>query len=436
MDALVGDLLAYIDACPTPYHAVEESARRLRAGGFEALDAGEAWSLGPGDRRFLAREGSLIALHVGTESPVDFGFRIVGAHTDSPNLRLKPLPDVTRHGYRQLGVEPYGGLLLHTWLDRDLSLAGRVTVAEPRGPRTRLVAFGRPLLRIPSLAIHLNRDVNREGLKLDAQQHLVPVLGLGDPPELRALVARELRAQEIAACEPGDVLGFDLMLHDAQPASLAGAAGELILAPRLDNLGSCHAALAALLAEAARGPARFTRVVALHDHEEVGSQSAGGAAGPILELLLGRAVEGFKGGAPQGSARALARSTLVSADMAHAVHPNYADRHDPEHRPVLGRGPVIKTNAGQAYTSDAVSAGAFRALCAAVGVTPQHFVVRSDLPCGSTIGPITAARLGVRAVDVGNPMLSMHSCREMAGSADVEPMIRVLGAFLASEDRA
>jgi aspartyl aminopeptidase len=436
VDALVDDLLAYIDACPTPYHAVAESARRLRAAGFQPLDPGELWSLSPADRRYLEREGALIALQAGTESPVDFGFRIIGAHTDSPNLRLKPLPDVSRHGYRQLGVEPYGALLLHTWLDRDLSLAGRVTIAGAPEPRTVLLDFGRPLLRIPNLAIHLNRDVPKEGLKLDAQQHAVPVLGVGDLPELRALVARELVAQGIADCEPDQVLGFDLMLHDVQGASRAGAHGEFILAPRLDNLASCHAGLRALLAEAALAPARFTRVVALYDHEEVGSRSAEGAAGPILKLALDRAVQGFKGGAPQGTARALARSTLVSADMAHAVHPNYADRHDPEHRPVIGRGPVLKTNAGQAYTSDAVSASLFRALCARVGVVPQHFVTRSDLPCGSTIGPITAARLGVRAVDVGNPMLSMHSCREMAGSADVEPMVRVLRAFFAEEGRA
>ncbi len=433
MDALVEDLLAYIDAAPTPYHAVEESVRRLRAGGFEALDAGEVWTLGPGDRRYLERDGSLIALQLGTESPIDEGFRIVGAHTDSPNLRVKPRPEVSRHGYRQLGVEPYGGVLLHTWLDRDLSLAGRVTLAGTPGPRTLTLDLARPLLRIPNLAIHLNREVNKDGLRLDAQLHLVPVLGLGELPELSALLASELTASGRAACAPEDVLGFDLMLYDVQRAGLAGAQGEFIVAPRLDNLASCHAGLCALLAESSRGPARFTRVVALYDHEEVGSRSAAGAAGPILELALDRAVQGFKGGAPQGTARALSRSTLVSADMAHAVHPNYADRHDPEHRPLLGGGPVIKTNAGQAYASDAPSTGFFRSLCARVGLVPQHFVTRSDLPCGSTIGPISAARLGVRTVDVGNPMLSMHSCREMAGSADVEPMIRVLRAFFAGD---
>ena len=427
----VADLLGFIDRAPTPYHAVAEAVRRLEAAGYRPSPAADAWSLEAGERRYVVRnDGTLVAFEVGTAPPAEAGFRVIGAHTDSPNLRLKPRPDVTANGYRQFGVEPYGGVLLHTWLDRDLSIAGRVTLARGDAVQTALVDFGRPLLRVPNLAIHLYRELRDEGLKLNAQRHLVPVVGLEDGPPLAELVASELRAQSIAEVGADAILAFDLMLHDTQRACVAGSRGEFVLAPRLDNLASCHAALTALAGASRAGTSPFTRVIALYDHEEVGSRSAGGAAGPVLVEALERIVDGFKGGAPQGLARAVARSTLLSVDMAHAVHPNYADRHDPEHRPVIGGGPVIKVHASQAYASDAYTAGLFRSICARLGVEPQHFVSRSDLPCGSTIGPVTATRVGLRAVDVGNPMLSMHSCREMAGTGDVAPMIEVLGAYL------
>jgi len=426
------DLLAYIDRSPTPYHAVAESVRRLAAANFTSIDESEQWEFAPGDRRYAVRnDGSLIAFQVGAASPADAGFRIVGAHTDSPNLRLKPLADSDRHGYRQLGVEPYGGVLLHTWLDRDLSLAGRVTVRENGRVRNVLVDFARPLLRVPNLAIHLQRELRTEGLKLNAQQHLAPVAGLEGTPPLAEWLATELKAQQLADVAPDAILAFDLMTYDLQPSSVVGLGGEFLSAPRLDNLASCHAAVTALLSAPAEPAPAFTRAIALYDHEEVGSRSAAGAAGSFLADVLERTVAGFKGGAPQGLARALAQSTLISADMAHAVHPNYADRHEPGHQPKVGGGPVIKQNAGLAYASDAVTAGEFANLCAQVGVSPQSFVSRSDLACGSTIGPITAARLGIRTVDVGNPMLSMHSCRELAGVADVAPMIDVLTRFFA-----
>ena len=426
----VADLLRYIDQSPTPYHAVAQTAARLRAVGFEPIAEDEVWELAAGDRRYLERnEGSLVAFEVGTQSPAVAGFRIVGAHTDSPNLRIKPLADVDAHGYQQLAVETYGGVLLHGWLDRDLSLAGRVSLETDGGPHTMLLDFGRPGLRVPSLAIHLDRDVVRKGLTLNAQTHLTPVMGLGEAPGLIELLTAELRAQGLAEGPDSRVLAFDLMAYDTQAAGVSGPRGEFIHAPRLDNLASCHAGLRALIDAGERDLPVFTRVLALYDHEEVGSRSAQGAAGPVLEDALERVVAGFKGGEPQGLPRALARSVLISADMAHAVHPNYSDRHEPGHRPRIGRGPVIKTNANQAYATDAATAGLFTLLCNEQGFEPQHFVSRSDLACGSTIGPITAARLGVRAVDVGNPMLSMHSCREMAGTADVEPMIAVLGAF-------
>ena len=426
------DLLAFIDASPTPYHAIAEASRRLAGAGFRECSESELWALSPGDRRMVVRNGgSLVAFQIGSDSPVEGGFRIVGAHSDSPNLRAKPRADVAAHGYRQLAVEPYGGVLLHTWLDRDLSLAGRVSLRDGGATRTVLVDFARPLVRIPSLAIHLNREIRESGLKLNAETQVIPVLGLEGAPSLAALVATELRARKLADVGPDDILAHDLMLYDVQPSAALGADGAFLVAPRLDNLASCHAALSALLGAASGDLSRMTRAVVLYDHEEVGSQSAQGAAGTFLLESLERIVAGFKGGEPQGFPRARARSLVVSADMAHGVHPNFPEKHDSGHRPVLGRGPVIKTNVNQSYASDAQTAGMFAALCAQVGVVPQQFTPRNDGPCGSTIGPITAARTGIPTVDVGNPMLSMHSCREMAGAADVEPMIRVLRAFFA-----
>ncbi len=430
MPQAIDDLLAFLDAAPTPYHAVAETARRLAGAGFRALREEDAWTIAAGDRVYVVRGGaSLIALAIGTASPVGAGFRLVGAHSDSPNLRLKPRADLAAHGYRQLAVEPYGGLLLHTWLDRDLSLAGQVSIRMPRRIETALVDIRRPLLRIPSLAIHLYRELTQNGLKLNPQQHAVPIVGLGDSMDVTSLIVDALRAAGTSGIDAADVLAYDLMLYDTQPAAVSGAGGEFIQAARLDNLASCHAALAALTQGPANGGrAGASRGIVLYDHEEVGSRSARGAAGSFLADTLARVVEASGDRAPQALARTLARSSLVSLDMAHAVHPSYANRHEPGHRPVIGGGPVLKRNAGLSYATDAETAGRFHAICRDLDITPQHYVVRSDLPCGSTIGPITAARVGIRTVDVGNPMLSMHSCREMAGTADVEPMIRVLRA--------
>ncbi|HXV35723.1 MAG TPA: M18 family aminopeptidase [Myxococcota bacterium] len=432
----VADLLGFIDRSPTPYHAVAESVDRLRAVGYRALGEDEVWELSPGDRRYLVRdEGSLVAFQVGDAAPAESGFRIIAAHTDSPNLRIKPAPDIAAHGYRQLGVEPYGGALLHSWLDRDLSLAGRVALRGDRAAQSRLIDFGRPLLRVANLAIHLQREIASEGLKLNPQQHLAPILGLEPGPPLRELLASELRARDRLEIAAADVLAFDLMAYDLQPSLVSGARGEFIHAPRLDNLASCHAAVTALVGAGSRPLPPHACAIALYDHEEVGSRSARGAASPLLAGALERIATAFKGGQPQGLPRALSRSMLISADMAHAVHPNHAERHEPEHRPVIGRGPVIKTNANQSYASDPQTAAVFTALCERSGFAPQQFVSRSDIACGSTIGPITAARVGIRTVDVGNPMLSMHSCRELAGTADVAPMIAVLGSFFEADLR-
>ena len=343
MPDLVQDLLGFVDRSPTPYHAVAESAVRLEAAGFSRISEGELWDHGPGACCYVVRnDGSLAAFQVGSMSPAEGGFRILGAHTDSPNLRLKPEPDVSAHGYRQLAVEPYGGVLLHTWLDRDLSLAGRVSLAQDEQVRADLNAIARPKLRVPNLAIHLFREIKEQGLKINPQHHAVPVIGLDDTPPIRELLATELRAQGLSVGRADQVLSFDLMLYDTQPSGVIGSRGEFISAPRLDNLASTHAILTALQRSCAGGPAPFTRVAVFCDHEEEGSRRASGAEGTFLADVLLRVVSGYKGGEPQGLSRALASSQMVSVDMAHAIHPNYADKQAAGHAPVVGRGPVNK----------------------------------------------------------------------------------------------
>lgn len=417
------DLLAFIDQSPTPYHAVLEVTRRLDAAGFAELDEREAWRLAPGGKHYVVRGGgTVVAFVLGADPPSHAGFRLIGAHTDSPNLRLKPLPDVASNGHRQLGVEVYGGVIWHTWLDRDLGLAGRVTLSSGE---TRLVRFDRALCRIPNVAIHLNREVNTAGPQLNAQNHLVPLLGLSDKDDKRGL--GELVGEALGV-EGSAIAGFDLCLFDLTPARFGGEKDELLFAPRLDNLASCHAATSALTTQVQPGAA--TRVIALYDHEEVGSQSAAGAKSRFLASVLDRVAGAYGDAGRDATSRAFARSLMVSADMAHAVHPNYSDKHDKQHAPKLGKGPVIKVNANQSYATDGPSAAVFEVACRETGVPPQRFVSRNDMPCGSTIGPISAAAMGIRTVDVGNPMLSMHSCREMAAAADVEPMIRALSHIL------
>jgi aspartyl aminopeptidase len=429
MTDLVQSLLRFLNASPTPYHAVAESARRLREAGWSELREGDVWKLSSSTRAFTIRSGtSLIAFSCGQKSPPDGGFLAVGAHTDSPNLRIKPSPDTVRHGYRQLGVEVYGAVLLSTWLDRDLSLAGRVLVEREGRVATELVDFARPLLRIPNLAIHLNRDVNSAGLLLNAQNHLAPILGLAraESPNLSHMLATELSARG-ATTSADHILGFDLSLYDVQHATLSGLTSEFIHSARLDNLASCFGALTALIH--AETPHDATRVAVRYDHEEVGSRSAQGAASPFLRQTLDRIVQARGDAGAESFARAMARSFLISADMAHAIHPNYADRHEPAHAPVLGGGPVLKLNSNQSYASDGVGTARFVQLCRAADVTPQQYVVRSDMPCGSTIGPITAAALGLATVDIGSPLLSMHSIREMAAASDVTSLARLLDEF-------
>ena len=423
------DLLAFLEASPTPYHAVDAAAARLRTAGFKPLAEHEAWDeLGAG-RYYVESEGSALLAFVLGDGPVA-GFRIVGAHTDSPNLRLKPKPEYTKEGYLQLGVEVYGGVLLNSWLDRDLGLAGRALVRREAGSKgsveARLVRLDRPRLRVPQLAIHLDREVNDKGLLLNKQEHLAPVLGLKSSGEadVRALVAEALG---VAAA---DVVHLDLMLYDTLAPATGGAHDELLFSARLDNLAMCHAGVSALVL-AAEAAGECAPVLALFDHEEVGSQSATGAESNLLPRALER-ISRRKGRGFDEHARGLARSLCLSADMAHAVHPNYESRHEPRHKPVLNGGPVLKVNAQQRYATSARTATIVEELCRQQQIPLQHYVNRTDLPCGSTIGPITSTLLGVPTADVGNPMLSMHSCREMAGVDDPAQMERLMSAFFSS----
>ncbi|MCU1669793.1 MAG: apeB [Blastococcus sp.] len=413
------DLRSFVDASPSPGHAVAELARRLEAAGFTELAETDTWTPTPGAGHYVVRHGSLIAFRVGSRPLSEAGLRIVGAHTDSPTFKVRPHSDVRQAGYRLIGVEPYGGGLWHTWLDRELTVAGRVAL---RGGGTTLVRLPGAPVRLPSLAIHLDRSV-KEGLTLDPQKHLVPVWDrdLGTEPGLAEALA------DAVGAGPDDVVGHDLVLTDTQPAAVAGADGNWVAAPRLDNQGSCHSGLLALLAAAA---GERTQVLVCNDHEEVGSGSMSGARGSFLEDVVVRLAAATDPADRQAVHRAIARSVLVSADMAHAVHPTRSDRHEPEHRPQLGGGPVLKLNANQAYATDATTGGWFTERCAEAGVPVQHFVSRADLPCGSTIGPLTATRLGIATVDIGAPTLAMHSCRELVSALDVPLMVSALTACL------
>ena len=421
------DLLSFIDAAPSPFHAVEVVADRLLSAGFIELVDTAPWPEEDGGGRFVRRAGAIVAWCGGDGRP-DGPFRLIGAHTDSPNLRIKPRPDTGRVGYRQLGVEVYGGALLNSWLDRDLGLAGRVGLRGADGIATRLFRIDRPLLRVPQLAIHLDREIDQRGLLLNRQAHLTPVWGLGTPA---AGGFQRLLAETLGVADD-QVIAWDAMAHDLTPSTLLGVGDELVSAPRLDNLCSCWAATHAVLAAAERDEVESgspTAVVCLFDHEEVGSTTERGAGSAVLPATLERIVAG-RGGGPIEFRRAMAASFCASADMAHAVHPNYVERYEPDHHVAMNEGPVIKTNVNQRYATDAVGAAEFRLACERAGVPVQEYVNRSDLPCGSTIGPLTAAALGVPTVDVGVAQLAMHSARELAGAEDPPWFAAALTAFV------
>lgn len=389
------------------------------AAGFRQLVEQEAWEGRAGDY-FVIRDGALIAWTIPSDAGTTTGFHLLGAHTDSPSFKLKPRSTTGRYGWLQAGVEVYGGPLLNSWLDRELALAGRLTLQDGT---EHLVATG-PLLRFPQLAIHLDRSVN-DGLTLDKQRHMNPVWGLGDPAgaDLLSLLTGS------AGIDPRDVGGYDVVVADTQEPRVFGAQDEFLASGRLDNLSSVHAGLTAIIAAAADGPAEGPiAVLAAFDHEEVGSGSRSGASGPFLEAMLLRISLGLGAGTEERLC-ALASSFCVSADAGHAVHPNYAERHDPANLPVLNRGPLLKIDANQRYTTDAPGAAYWATLCRDSGVPYQEFVSNNVMPCGSTIGPLTATRLGIRTVDVGTPLLSMHSARELCGVEDPGYLATVTTAF-------
>ena len=424
IDAEAQALIDFVDASPSPFHAVRTAAALLDAAGFSAVDETQDFPSAPG-RRYVVRGGSLVAWAT-DDRPArpPRSFRVVGAHTDSPNLRIKPHPDLARAGWQLLGVEVYGGPLLSSWLDRDLGLSGRVAVREADGHSgMRLLTVDEPVLRVAQLAIHLDRSQN-EALHLNPQQHLVPLWGLGETPgDFRSWLAERV---DVAAA---DVLAWDVMTHVAQPARRIGRDRDLIAAPRLDNLATCRAGVAALL-RAVDEEGLHVPVLVLFDHEEVGSVSERGAGSRLLVDTLERVVHAG-GGQREDLLRALAGTVVASGDMAHATHPNYAERHDPQHQVAVNGGPVLKVNAQLRYATDAVGSGVFALACEQAGVPLQSFVVRTDLPSGSTVGPVTAALTGATTVDVGAPMLSMHSARELCGALDPARYAAALAAFLA-----
>ncbi len=427
--AEITDLLAYLDASPSPYHAAAEAGRRLSAAGSTPVELLTSWNEVP-PRGHVVVDGAVVAWSLPEGGPALPPLRLVGAHTDSPGLRIKPRPDTGVGGWRQLGVEVYGGALVNSWLDRDLGLSGRVAVDVDGRVLTRTFRVDEPVLRVPQLAIHLDREVASHGLKLDRQRHLTPVWGVGAPDVggFRTYVAAQVGVDAEA------VHGWDVMVHDLAPATLVGVDAELVSSGRLDDLCCAWAGLDALVAVGARAAdAPIGAILVLNDHEEVGSASTRGASGPLLAQVLER-LAGGRGGSRADVLVALPSSALASADMAHATHPNHPEKHEPGHWIAVDGGPVVKLNANQRYATEPATQALFEAACARAGVPVQHFVGHNEVPCGSTIGPLTATELGIPTVDVGVAQLAMHSARELCGAVDPVRMAAALTAWLTPDE--
>lgn len=419
----LADLLVFMQQSTTPFHAVKVMSRRFAEAGFVELKEGQAWDLTPGQGYYISRNGSaLMAFVHGTDDLLDSGIHMMGAHTDSPCLKVKPQPEMVRNGYFQLGVEVYGGALLNPWFDRDLSLAGRVSYRSTSGALgSVLIDFDRAIATVPSLAIHLDREANNSR-SINPQKDIPPILmqvASDASPDFRELLKEQVLVEhpqlDIAA-----VLDFELSFYDVQAPALIGMNSDFLASARLDNLLSCYLEMQALIT----ADRKYSSVMICNDHEEVGSTSACGAQGPMLKDFLQRLMPDS-----ELRARVIDRSFMISVDNAHGIHPNFSDKHDGHHGPELNKGPVIKMNANQRYATNSESSALFRHLCDLESVPVQAFVMRTDMACGSTIGPITASGVGVETLDVGVPTFAMHSTRELAGARDPHFLYRVLSRF-------
>ncbi len=429
----VNGLIDFIKNSPTPFHAVEVMAQILERHGFKQLDETEQWDVNggkPGERFYVTRNDSSIIAFQLNQTLIENGMRMVGAHTDSPCLKVKPNPEIINNNYLQLGVEVYGGALLNPWFDRDLSLAGRVSYLNEDGAIDhQLIDLEKAVAVIPSLAIHLDRDAN-DKRSVNRQKDLPPILmklpenDTDTSIDFKAILLKLVNVKnatlDIKPARAEKVLGYELCFYDTQPPAVIGLHDDFIASARLDNLLSCYTGLMALI----EGDSKQNTLLVCSDHEEVGSMSAAGAQGPFLKSVLERLC-----GGDENLTRMIANSVMISADNAHGVHPNYADKHDSSHGPILNNGPVIKINANQRYASNSQTSAMFEHLCELADVPVQSFVVRSDMACGSTIGPITASEIGVKTVDVGVPTFAMHSIRELAGRWDAFYLYRVLKQF-------
>ncbi|KAL9247507.1 hypothetical protein vseg_020933 [Gypsophila vaccaria] len=458
--SVASDLINFLNVSPTAFHAVDESKRRLKEAGFESISERDDWNLKAGKKYFFTRNYStIVAFAVGQKYVAGNGFYIIGAHTDSPCLKLKPVSKVSKGGYLEVGVQTYGGGLWHTWFDRDLTIAGRIVIRKVQDGSTsyshRLIRIQDPIMRIPTLAIHLDRGVN-DGFKPNTQSHVTPILATLVKEELNKVVdAKDLLEDkdqtensktktqkhhslllkllaDNAGCEPGDICDFELQACDTQPSIIGGALKEFVFSGRLDNLCSSFCSLKALIdatcSEASLEDESGVRMVALFDHEEVGSNSAQGAGSPVMVDAMSRVTNAF-GSDFKILEKVVQKSFFVSADMAHALHPNYMDKHEENHQPKMHGGLVIKHNANQRYATNAITSFIFREIGEKHKLPVQDFVVRNDMPCGSTIGPILASGVGIRTVDVGAPQLSMHSIREMCAVDDVMYLYKHFKAF-------
>jgi aspartyl aminopeptidase len=427
----IQNLLTFIDASPSPWHVVNTVESLLEPFQFTKLDETTRWQLQAGGRYYVVRDDSSVILFVLGNKPLsETGFKLVGAHTDSPGLRVRPNAANGKDGLLRLSVEIYGGPILATFTDRDLSLAGRICYKNTQGQiDSQLIKFNKPLLRLPNLAIHMNRNVNEDGLKLHKQNELPLILSALSEQQLPPDYFLSLLEKQ-AVIDPKRILSWDLAVFDTQKGVIWGAENEYYSDSQLDNLASCHAALTTLLDENVLNGDN-TVVCAFFDHEEIGSESKQGADGSFLPDVLQRIVLASQTDA-QDFPRIMAKSFLVSADMAHGYHPNFPNAYDHDHKAMLNKGPAIKVNANHRYSSESLSEAMFIDWCNQAEVPYQSYSHRCDLACGSTIGPITSAKLGIRSVDVGNPMWAMHSIRESAGVFDHDYLIKVLKTFFLS----